>query len=62
MALTEHFLGEVVMFAGTYAPSGWAFCDGTRMDIMQHQTLYAVIGVTYGGDGRTYFNLPDLKD
>lgn len=49
------------MFAGNYAPEGWAFCDGALLNINQHNTLYALIGITYGGDGVTNFALPDLR-
>lgn len=57
----EAFIGTILPWAGTYAPEGWQFCWGQRMDISQYQALYAVIGAQYGGDGRTYFNLPDLR-
>jgi microcystin-dependent protein len=49
------------MFAGTFAPVGWAFCDGQLFQINQHQSLYSLLGTTYGGDGRTTFGLPDLR-
>lgn len=61
MALPEHFLGEIVMFGGNYAPDGWAFCDGQLLDIMQYQALFSVIGDRYGGNGTTNFALPNLK-
>lgn len=58
---TEAFLGEIRMFAGNYAPEGWAICDGGLLDISQFQALFAVIGTYYGGDGRTNFAVPDLR-
>lgn len=54
-------LGEVKMFAGGYAPKGWAFCDGRMMSIAQHVELYNLLGTNYGGDGHTTFGLPDLR-
>lgn len=58
----DAYIGEIRIFAGNFAPRGWALCDGTSMPIVQNQVLYSIIGVTYGGDGKTYFNLPDLRD
>jgi microcystin-dependent protein len=49
------------MFAGTFAPSGWAFCDGAAMPISENDALFNLIGTTYGGDGQQTFNLPDLR-
>lgn len=49
------------MFAGNFAPRGWAFCDGQMLSINQNQALFALLGTTYGGDGRTTFALPDLR-
>jgi microcystin-dependent protein len=49
------------MFAGNFAPSGWALCQGQQMDISQNEALYNLIGTTYGGDGQQFFNLPDLQ-
>ncbi len=59
--MSEPFVGEIRMFAGTYAPRGWAFCDGQLMNINQYTTLFSIMGTTYGGDGRTTFGLPDLR-
>ncbi|MCP5149886.1 MAG: phage tail protein [Ectothiorhodospiraceae bacterium] len=59
--MSEPFLGEVRMFGFTFAPRGWAFCDGQILPINQNQALYSLIGSTYGGDGRTSFALPDLR-
>ena len=58
---TEAFIGEIRLFAGSFAPSGWSFCQGQLLDISQHQALYAILGGNYGGDGRTSFGLPDLR-
>jgi microcystin-dependent protein len=55
------FIGEVKVFAGTFAPRGWAECNGQLMQISQHQALFSLIGTIYGGDGRTTFALPDLR-
>lgn len=60
-AQQEGFLGEVKMFAGNFAPRGWAFCDGQLLPISQNQALFSLLGTTYGGDGRTTFALPDLR-
>jgi microcystin-dependent protein len=57
----EPFLGAVEEFAGNFAPRGWAFCDGRLLSIAQNQALFAILGTTYGGDGRTTFALPDLR-
>ncbi|AUS07364.1 phage tail protein [Tamlana carrageenivorans] len=60
-AQQEGFIGEVKMFAGSFAPRNWAFCDGQLLSIAQNTALFAIIGTTYGGDGRTTFALPDLR-
>lgn len=57
----EPFLGQIIMFGGNFAPRGWAFCDGQLLPISQNQSLFALLGTTYGGDGRTTFALPDLR-
>ena len=57
----QQTLGEISMFAGNFAPRGWAFCHGQILSINQNQTLYSLLGTTYGGDGRTTFALPDLR-
>ncbi len=57
----EPFLGEILMFAGNFAPRGWAFCDGQILPISQNQALFSLLGTTYGGDGRTTFALPELR-
>ena len=57
----EAFIGTIILFAGNYAPNGWAFCDGQLLNVNQQEALFAVIGSTYGGDGKTTFALPDLR-
>ena len=57
----DSMLGEVRMFAGNFAPRGWAACDGQILPIAQHQALFSLLGTTYGGDGRVTFALPDLR-
>jgi len=58
---TEPYLGEIMLFAGTYCPSGYAECNGALLPIAQYQVLFAIIGTTYGGDGLTTFAMPDLR-
>ena len=57
----EPFLGEIRMFAGDFAPQGWAFCHGQLLPIARYTALYALLGIAYGGDGRATFALPDLR-
>ncbi len=57
----EGTLGEIKAFGGSFAPRNWTFCQGQLIPISQNQALYAVLGVTYGGDGRMNFGLPDLR-
>lgn len=57
----EPLLGQITMFAGTFAPRGWAFCEGQLLAISSNTALFSIIGTTYGGDGRTTFALPDLR-
>ena len=59
--MDDAYIGEVRIFAGTYAPEGWLFCDGQMLPVAQYQALFAGIGKTYGGDGRNTFALPDLR-
>ncbi|WP_454190373.1 phage tail protein [Paenibacillus sp. Marseille-Q7038] len=59
--MSDQYVGEIRMFAGNYPPKGWAFCDGAILPITGNESLYSIIGVTYGGDGTTNFKLPDLK-
>jgi microcystin-dependent protein len=58
--MTEPFLGEITMFAGNFAPRGWALCNGTVLPIRQNTALFSIIGVNYGGDGQNTFALPNL--
>lgn len=59
--MSESYVGEIRLFGGNFAPRGWALCDGTSLSIAQNDTLFALIGTTYGGDGVSTFNLPDLR-
>ena len=59
--MSEPFLAEVRMVGFNFAPRGWAFCDGQILPINQNQSLYSLLGTTYGGDGRTSFALPDMR-
>jgi len=59
--MSEPFLGEIRIFGFDFPPRGWAFCDGQILPINQNQSLYSLLGTTYGGDGRTSFALPDLR-
>lgn len=59
--MTEPFLGQIMMVGFGFAPRGWALCDGQLLPISQNQSLYSLLGNTYGGDGRTTFALPDLR-
>lgn len=55
------FIGQIMMFAGNFAPRGWAFCDGQLLPIANYTALFSIIGTTYGGDGKTTFALPDMR-
>jgi len=59
--MAEPFLSEIRIFSFTYAPRGWAFCNGQLLPIVQNQALFALLGTTYGGDGRQTFALPNLQ-
>jgi len=59
--MSSPFVGEIRMFAGNFAPAGWAFCNGAVIPISENETLFNLIGTTYGGDGQTTFALPDLQ-
>ena len=59
--MSEPFIGQVTMFAGNFAPRGWALCDGQLLAISSNQALFSILGTTYGGDGRTTFALPGLR-
>ena len=55
------FIAEIEIFAGTFEPRGYAFCNGQLLPISQHTALFSILGTTYGGDGRTTLGLPDLQ-
>lgn len=57
----DPFIGQIMMFAGNFAPRGWALCDGQLLSISSNSALFSILGTTYGGDGRTTFALPDLR-
>lgn len=57
----EPYVGEIRMFAGNFAPAGWMFCEGQLLPISENETLFNLIGTTYGGDGQSTFALPDLR-
>ena len=57
----EPTTGEIRLWAASFAPKGWTFCDGTLLHIVEHKSLYWVIGTTYGGDGKVTFAVPDLR-
>ena len=57
----EPFIGQLMLFAGNFAPRGWALCDGQLLSIAQNTALFSILGTTYGGDGRVTFALPDLR-
>ena len=59
---SEPFIGEITIFAGSYSPRGFAFCEGQMLEITQYTALFSILGTRYGGDGRTTFALPNLKD
>jgi len=59
--MSEPFIGEIRMFGGSFAPAGWAFCDGRLMPIAENDVLFQLIGTTYGGDGQSTFALPNLQ-
>jgi microcystin-dependent protein len=59
--MSEPFIGQIMLFAGNFAPRGWAFCNGQLLSIAQNTALFAILGTTYGGNGQTTFALPDLR-
>jgi microcystin-dependent protein len=59
--MAQPYIGEIRMFAGNFAPAGWMFCWGQSLPISENDTLFTLIGTTYGGDGEQTFNLPDLQ-
>lgn len=60
--MADAYIGEIRLFAGTFAPTGWAFCNGQEMLIQQYTALYSILGLRYGGNGQTTFKLPDLRN
>jgi len=59
--MAQPYVGEIRMFAGNFAPAGWMFCEGQLLPISEYDTLFNLIGTTYGGDGQSTFALPDLR-
>ena len=59
--MAQPYVGEIRMFAGNFPPAGWMFCDGALLPISENETLFQLIGTTYGGDGESTFALPDLR-
>lgn len=59
--MAQPYVGEIRMFAGNFAPAGWMFCQGDLLPISEYETLFQLIGTTYGGDGQSTFQLPDLR-
>ena len=57
----QPYVGEIRIFAGNFAPVGWALCEGQVLAIAEYETLFQLIGTAYGGDGQTTFHLPDLR-
>src|SRR3979490_531957 len=59
--MAQPYVGEIRMFGGNFAPAGWMFCEGQLLPISENETLFNLIGTTYGGDGQQTFALPDLR-
>jgi microcystin-dependent protein len=59
--MAQPYVGEIRMFAGNFPPAGWMFCEGQLLPISENETLFQLIGTTYGGDGESTFALPDLR-
>ena len=59
--MAQPYVGEIRMFGGNFAPSGWMFCEGQLLPISEYETLFNLVGTTYGGDGQSTFALPDLR-
>ncbi len=59
--MAQPYVGEIRIFAGNFAPAGWMFCEGQILPISENETLFQLIGTTYGGDGESTFALPDLR-
>src|ERR1044072_3747923 len=60
--MSNPFVAEIRIFAGNFAPTGWALCDGQLLPISQNTALFSLLGTTYGGDGKSTFALPDMQD
>ncbi|MEK7952934.1 phage tail protein [Luteolibacter soli] len=59
--MAQPYVGEIRMFAGNFAPAGWQFCEGQLLPISEYETLFQLIGTTYGGDGESTFAMPDMR-
>ena len=59
--MAQPYVGEIRVFGGNFAPNGWAFCEGQLLPISENETLFVLIGTTYGGDGQSTFGVPDLR-
>jgi microcystin-dependent protein len=59
--MAQPYVGEIRMFGGNFAPAGWMMCEGQLVPISENETLFNLIGTTYGGDGQSTFALPDLR-
>lgn len=59
--MSQPYIGQIKIFAGTFAPAGWVFCDGRLLAIAENSALFALIGTIYGGDGQVTFGVPDLR-
>jgi microcystin-dependent protein len=59
--MSSPYIGEIRIFAGNFAPAGWAFCDGAPVPISENDALFVLLGTTFGGDGESTFNLPDFQ-
>lgn len=59
--MAQPYVGEIRIFAGNFAPAGWMFCEGQLLPISENETLFQLIGTTYGGDGQSTFGLPDMR-
>ena len=59
--MSDPFIGQILLFAGNFAPANWAFCNGQLLPISQYSALFSLLGTTYGGNGTTNFALPDLR-
>ncbi|MEB3328972.1 MAG: tail fiber protein [Candidatus Sericytochromatia bacterium] len=58
----EGYLGYITWWAGTWEPAGWRYCEGQTLQIAQNEALFSLLGTVYGGDGRSTFKLPDMRD